>query len=87
MNIYPAAHYGGTPVLVSIYVEDVDRFTAHAVHAGCTIERPVADQFYGDRTAALIDPFGLRWMFSTHIENVAPAEMQTRMLALMPRHG
>jgi PhnB protein len=87
MNIHPAAHFGGTPVFVSVHVEDVDRFVAHAINAGCTLERPVETQFYGDRTAAVTDPFGLRWMFQTHIEDVTPAEMQTRMEALMAARG
>jgi PhnB protein len=84
MDAYPAAHYGGTPISVVIYVEDVDHFVAKACAAGCTILRAVADQFYGDRSAALTDPYGLRWMFATHIEDVTPEEMQSRMLKMFP---
>jgi PhnB protein len=79
MDAHPAAHYGGTPVSIVVYVEEVDSFVSRACAAGCTILRPVTDQFYGDRSAALTDPFGLRWMFATHIEDVSPAEMQARM--------
>ncbi len=87
MDAYPAAHYGGTPVSIVVYVEDVDRLAAVAAEAGCSVLRPPADQFYGVRGATLKDPFGLRWMFSTQIEAVTPAEMQTRMDAMMAARG
>ncbi len=69
---------GGTPVSMMIYVEDVDGFVNKAVTAGATVMRPVEDQFYGDRSAQLEDPFGHRWHFATHIEDVAPDEMKKR---------
>lgn len=69
---------GGTPVSMMIYVEDVDGFVNKAVAAGATVMRPVEDQFYGDRSAQLEDPFGHRWHFATHIEDVAPDEMKKR---------
>jgi PhnB protein len=87
MDAYPAAHYGGTPVAIVVYVEDVDGFVARALEAGCTVLRAVADQFYGDRSAALTDPFGLRWMFSTHVEDVSPTEMQARMQQMFEERG
>ena len=52
-----------------------------AVESGATIERPVADQFYGDRTGGIIDPFQHRWYIATHIEDVPPEEMERRMKA------
>ncbi len=70
---------GGTAVSLMIYVADVDRMFAQAVAAGGTQERAVADQFYGDRTGTLIDPFGHRWSIATHVEDVPAAEMETRM--------
>jgi PhnB protein len=72
----PADHKSFTTVL---YVEDVDAFVARAVAAGATLEGPVADQFYGDRTARLRDPFGHRWSVQSRREELSPAEMQRRM--------
>jgi PhnB protein len=73
---------GGSPVTLTIYVPDVDTFIQRAVTAGATLTMPVADQFWGDRSAGLLDPFGHSWMFSTHIEDVSDAEMATRAKAL-----
>ena len=70
---------GGTTVSLMIYVENVDNAFKRAVDAGGTVERPVQDQFYGDRSGTLIDPFGHRWTISTHIEDVEPEEMNRRM--------
>jgi PhnB protein len=69
---------GGTPVSMMIYVEDVDGFVNKAVSAGVKVLRPVEDQFYGDRSAHLEDPFGHKWHFATHIEDVQPEEMKKR---------
>jgi PhnB protein len=69
---------GGTPVNLLIYVRDVDAFVKQAEAAGATVKRPAADQFYGDRMAVLVDPFGHSWSFATHIEDVPPEEMQRR---------
>jgi PhnB protein len=69
---------GGTPVTLTIYVEDVDQVFARALHAGATEVRAVQDQFYGDRSGMFDDPFGHRWNVATHIEDVAPAEMEKR---------
>ena len=73
---------GGTPVTIAIYTENVDDVVKRAVDAGAKLERPVADQFYGDRTGGIIDPFGHRWFVMTHVEDVAPEEMERRMNAL-----
>jgi PhnB protein len=66
---------GGTPVTMSVYVEDVDSVFARAVQAGATALRPVEDQFYGDRTGQFEDPFGHRWSVASHVEDVSPDEM------------
>ncbi|HEY1992557.1 MAG TPA: VOC family protein [Gammaproteobacteria bacterium] len=73
-----------TPGMASamLYLPDVDAVVARAVAAGARIERPVADQFYGDRQGVIIDPFGHRWYVATHIEDVSPAEAERRMKAL-----
>jgi PhnB protein len=72
---------GGTPVSIVLYVEDVDRVFAQAVAAGAKVERPLADQFYGDRTGGVLDPFGHRWHIATHKEDVSEEEMKRRMAA------
>jgi len=73
---------GGSPVSFMIYVPDVDAAFARALAAGCTQVRPVEDQFYGDRTGTLKDPFGFQWSLGTHIEEVSEAEGQRRMEAM-----
>ena len=73
---------GGTPVMIHLYVEDVDAFTARAVDAGLKILRPVADQFYGDRGGKFEDPFGHRWWIATHKEDIPPEELKGRAEAL-----
>jgi PhnB protein len=78
---------GGSPVLIHMYVEDVDAFCARAVSAGATLVRPVADQFYGDRSGQLTDPFGHAWSVATHKEDVSPEEMKKRAEALYPGSG
>ena len=69
---------GGTPVIISVYVQDVDSVFSRAVQAGATVLREVEDQFYGDRSGQFEDPFGHRWSVATHIEDVAPEEMARR---------
>jgi PhnB protein len=72
---------GGTPVTMSLYVDDVDGVFTRAVAAGATALRPVKDEFYGDRTGRFEDPFGHRWSIATHIEDVSPQEMAERAAA------
>jgi len=72
---------GGSPVGIMLYVEDVDAVVQQAAAAGAKIERPVKDQFYGDRSGGLEDPFGHKWHVSTHKEDVSMEEMQKRMAA------
>jgi PhnB protein len=78
MEIVSPQSLGGTPVLIHLYVEDVDALFARAVTAGAIVKRTPADQFYGDRSGTLVDPFGHRWMLATHKEDVSSAEMQKR---------
>lgn len=75
------ASLGGSPVGILLYVKDVDAVFKRAVAAGATVERPLADQFYGDRMGGVKDPFGHRWYIATHVENVSREEMQRRMTA------
>ena len=69
---------GGTPVTLSVYVEDVDATFAAAVAAGANELRPVEDQFYGDRVGQFEDPFGHRWSVGTHVEDISEEEMARR---------
>ncbi|HET6663847.1 MAG TPA: VOC family protein [Acidimicrobiales bacterium] len=70
--------YGGSPVSISVYVEDVDATFDKATGAGATVVRPLENQFYGDRSATFDDPFGHRWTIATHVEDVSPEEMGRR---------
>jgi PhnB protein len=70
--------FGGSPVSILLYVEDVDTTFSRAVAAGAKVQRPVADQFYGDRTGGVEDPFGHVWYIATHTEDVSPEEMRKR---------
>ena len=69
---------GGTPVTVQLEVENADAAVDRAVKAGATLERPVQDQFYGDRSGTIRDPFGHRWSIGHRIAEVTPTEMQRR---------
>jgi PhnB protein len=69
---------GGSPVQIMVYVEDVDAVVKQAEAAGAKLLSPVADQFYGDRSGKLQDPYGHFWYISTHKEDVAPEDMQKR---------
>ena len=69
---------GGSAVSIMLYVADVDGTFDRAVKAGAKSQRPVANQFYGDRSGTLEDPFGHIWTISTHVEDVAPDEMKRR---------
>jgi PhnB protein len=66
---------GGTPVSILLYVEDVDSTVPRAVAAGAKLVRPIKDQFYGDRSGTLHDPFGHVWTIATHIKDVSAEEM------------
>ena len=72
---------GGTPVQIYMYVEDVDSVVKKAADAGAKITRPVEDQFYGDRSGTVLDPFGHAWHVSTHKEDLSPEELEKRARA------
>lgn len=74
---------GGTACSFMIYVEDVDAVFAQALEAGATEVRPVTDEFYGDRTGMVEDPFGHRWSIATHVEDVPAEEIERRMKEMM----
>lgn len=74
---------GGSPVSIMLYVDDVEQVFKDAVAAGATVVRPLTNQFYGDRSATLHDPYGHVWTIATHVEDVSPAELEARSAALM----
>ncbi|BEK97201.1 VOC family protein [Nocardia seriolae] len=73
---------GGTPVNLYIYVDDVDGAHAAALAAGAQELQPPENQFYGDRTSAIEDPWGHRWTLALHVEDVSPEELQQRMAGM-----
>jgi len=83
MGHHTATELGGSPVSLSVYVEDADAVFERAVAAGATAVRPVETQFYGDRAGSFDDPFGHRWSVSTHVEDVPPDEMARRAAEMM----
>jgi len=78
---------GGSPVSIHLYVADVDAVTDLAIAAGATVLRPVKDQFYGDRSGTVADPFGHIWHIATHKEDLTPDELHKRVAAAMAQHG
>ena len=72
---------GGTPVSLYVYVENIDSFAENAIAEGIKVIRPVADQFYGDRSGYFEDPFGHKWGFATHVEDLSPEQMEERVKA------
>ena len=79
MNAYSPKTVGGTPVSLMIYVEDVDTMFKRAIELGGTEMKPVQDQFYGDRSGTLTDPFGHVWTVATHKEDLTPEEIDARV--------
>lgn len=73
---------GGSSVGIVLYVENVDALFKQALAAGAKEEKPIVDQFYGDRSGTLRDPFGHQWTLNTHKEDVTPEEMKRRLAAL-----
>ena len=78
MNFYGPRTRGGTTVHIHLYVRNVDAMTDKAVAAGAKLVRPVKDQFYGDRSGSIEDPFGHIWHLATHKEDLSKAEMRKR---------
>jgi PhnB protein len=82
MKVVGPSTLGNTSVGLLLYVDDVDKSVEKAVARGAKIEKPIADQFYGDRNGTIIDPFGHKWTIAVHVEDVTPEEMQRRMEAM-----
>ena len=82
MGIQSPESFGGTPVHLMVYVSDVDTFAEKAVAEGMEVIKPVENQFYGDRSGQLRDPYGHIWSFATHVKDVSPEEMNSRAAAM-----
>lgn len=80
-NKAPGA-FGGSPVTVAVYVQDVDATVTQAAALGATVPMEPKDEFYGDRVAMVVDPFGHSWHVATHIEDVSMEEMGKRAAAM-----
>ena len=85
MRIVGPEALGGSPISLLLYVEDVDACVARAIAAGAKVKRPVTDQFYGDRSGTLTDPFGHVWSIATHKEDVSMDEMNRRYGEMMSK--
>lgn len=83
MNAHAPQGPGKAGASICLYVENVDEIVQQAIDAGAKVQRPLQDQFYGDRSATLEDPFGHVWTVATHIEDVSPEEIDRRMAEMM----
>jgi PhnB protein len=79
METHSPKHYGGSPVSLLVYVDNVDEVYQQALAAGAKGLREPQDQFYGDRSSWVIDPFGHSWYIHTHVRDVTPEEMRQAM--------
>jgi PhnB protein len=78
---------GGYSMGLLLYLENVDAVIQKAVESGAKLLRPIKNQFYGDRSGSLLDPFGHMWTVATHVEDVSPEEMKKRMAAISQTAG
>ncbi len=78
-----AESIGGSPVSLYVYLPDCDKVVAKATAAGAKVLKPVENQFYGDRSGFIQDPFGHLWGIATHVEDVSETEMKERMKKVM----
>ena len=86
-GIHDPNQYGGTPVTIHLHVDDADEVIGRAVEAGAVVTTEVKDQFYGERSGCIRDPFGHRWNIGHQIEQVEPEEMQRRYTKMMSGAG
>ena len=82
MNLLGPKKRGGATASLMIYLPDVDQAFARALAAGAVQERPVEDQFWGDRMGTAIDPYGHRWTLATHVKDVSEEDMRKHMEAM-----
>jgi PhnB protein len=84
MGYRSAETIGASPVSLLVYIRDCDKVVERAVAEGAKLLKPVQDQFYGDRSGFIQDPFGHQWGIATHIEDVSPQELEERAKKAMP---
>ncbi len=82
-GIHSATSIGDTPVTIHLHVDDADAVIARAIQAGAALERAPEDQFFGERSGVVRDPFGHHWLIGHHIEDVRNDEMQRRYTQLL----
>jgi PhnB protein len=82
MDVRGPLSLGGSPVGILLYVEDADARFNQAIAAGATVKRPMKDQFYGDRSGTLTDPFGHVWTIATHVRDVPHDEILRQMASM-----
>jgi PhnB protein len=82
MQIVGPKTLGNSSVGILLYVDDADAVFGKAISLGATVNKPLTDQFYGDRSGTVVDPFGHKWTIATHKEDVSEEEMQRRLAAL-----
>lgn len=87
MDVLSPQSVGGVASSLLVYLENVDAVVQKAVDAGARLIRPVQNQFYGDRSGTISDPFGHHWTVATHVEDVTPEEMKKRMAAASQAAG
>lgn len=76
IKAFAPPHYGGSPVSLMIYTKDCDAMYKQALATGATSDREPTDQFYGDRMAGVVDPFGYKWYIATHIKDVSKEDLE-----------
>ncbi|MCA9146970.1 MAG: VOC family protein [Planctomycetaceae bacterium] len=87
MGIKSAKTIGGSPIHLMIYTDDCDAMFAQAIAAGAAEKKPMADQFYGDRSGSVEDPYGHEWTIATHIEDLTPEVVDQRFREMMQQGG
>lgn len=82
MGAHSPKAYGGSSIMIHLYVKNADAVVAKAASLGAKITRPMENMFYGDRSGMIQDPFGYSWCISTHIEDLTKAQMKKRSAEL-----
>jgi PhnB protein len=82
MDICSPKKLGGSATSLHLYVEDANALFEQAIAAGATVVMPLADQFYGDRSGKVLDPFGHSWTIASHQEDLSPTEVEQRFTEL-----